>query len=64
MSQVVARIGIVAACVAALASEAQGARFELVPTVGLADEPTCVGISHRDPKFVMIGTSKGRIHRT
>ncbi len=64
MSKVVARIGIIAACVAVLTSEAQGARFELVPTVGLADEPTCVGISHRDPKFVMIGTANGRIHRT
>ncbi len=43
---------------------ATAATFELVPTVGLADQPTCIGISHRDPKFVMIGTASGTIHRT
>jgi hypothetical protein len=39
-------------------------RFQIVPTVGLGDELTCIGISHRDPKFVMIGTATGKIHRT
>lgn len=40
------------------------ARFELVSTVGFGDELTCIGMSHRDPKFVMIGTATGKIHRT
>lgn len=47
-----------------LASAAEAARFEHVPTVGLGDELTCIGISHRDPNFVMVGTSNGKIHRS
>jgi hypothetical protein len=55
---------LVLAYLIATPTSAQGARFEMVPTVGLADQPTCIGISHRDPKFVMIGTAAGKIHRT
>ena len=39
-------------------------RFKLVETVGMGDELLTFGMSHRDPNFVMIGTSTGKLHRT
>jgi len=38
--------------------------FIMKSTVGFGDEFTVIGISHRDPNFVMIGTTDGAIHRT
>ncbi|MBW2735552.1 MAG: hypothetical protein JRH20_24470, partial [Deltaproteobacteria bacterium] len=47
-----------------VAPQRASAKFQLVPTVGFGDTFTCIGISHRDPNFVMIGTATGRLHRT
>jgi photosystem II stability/assembly factor-like uncharacterized protein len=41
-----------------------GSRLQHLSTVGFGDELTCLGMSHRDPKFVMIGTNRGKLHRT
>jgi photosystem II stability/assembly factor-like uncharacterized protein len=40
------------------------AQFYAVQTVGFGDDLTCIAISHRDPNFVLVGTSEGRILRT
>ena len=50
--------------VSCLGSAALAARFELVPTVGLGDELSCLTISHTDPNIVLVGTVEGKIHRT
>lgn len=36
----------------------------MLSTVGFGDELTCLGMSHRNPKFVMLGTANGKLHRT
>jgi photosystem II stability/assembly factor-like uncharacterized protein len=35
-----------------------------VSAVGLGGDMTCIGMSHRDPNFVMVGTTNGKIYRT
>ena len=53
-------------CVVALASGHAEAGHGLyaINAAGLGEELTCIGQSHRDPNFVMIGTTTGRILRT
>ena len=48
----------------AVPCRASAAPFQAVGASGLGDDLTCMTISHRDPKFVLVGTSRGRIHRT
>ncbi|MCA9666869.1 MAG: hypothetical protein KC503_14820 [Myxococcales bacterium] len=38
--------------------------FYQVASAGLADDYTCIGISHRNPNLVFVGTSTGKILRT
>ncbi|MFH1131215.1 MAG: hypothetical protein V1754_07760 [Pseudomonadota bacterium] len=47
-----------------LSIKAQAQNFQMVSTVGLGDELTCLAISPKDPNFVLVGTTSGTIHRT
>lgn len=46
------------------AGSARAQHFQALPTATLGEDYTCIGISHRDPNFVMIGTSTGSMLRT
>ncbi|MCC6750027.1 MAG: hypothetical protein IT371_20345 [Deltaproteobacteria bacterium] len=50
--------------VGAFGSRASAQEFFPVSTVGFGEELTAIGISHRDPNFVMIGTSMGKLLRS
>lgn len=45
-------------------ARAQNARFHALATATLGEDFTCLGISHRDPNFVMVGTSVGTLLRS
>ena len=45
-------------------SPAPGQGLYAVSAVGLGEELTCLGMSHRNPHFVMVGTASGKIFRT
>ena len=46
------------------AAPALGQGLYAVSAVGLGEELTCLGMSHRNPHFVMVGTASGKIFRT
>jgi photosystem II stability/assembly factor-like uncharacterized protein len=45
-------------------ARAQNARFHALATSTLGEDFTCIGISHRDPDFVLVGTSTGSLLRS
>lgn len=54
-----------AACwLLASAAHAAPVGLQQISTVGFGDELTCLGMSHRDPNFVLVGTTRGKLHRT
>jgi photosystem II stability/assembly factor-like uncharacterized protein len=50
--------------VLALASAPASGQLYAVQPAGLAEELTCIGISPKDPNFVMVGTAEGKVLRT
>jgi photosystem II stability/assembly factor-like uncharacterized protein len=56
--------GALAAGLLLLSGSARAQRLTAVNAAGLAEDFTCMGMSHRDPSFVMVGTASGKLLRT